>query len=252
MSLKLLGVAIAAITLGGASLAQAQSYRTIDLSPFVNQSLTNGWSVDGAFTLSQIGGTTSGNQGSSTPFNVANTAAGNNFWYGTNEGVNSNSLFPSDANNPVLNSFTIAVTAPDVQSVYTLANNTFGEPGIPVFNVVFQGAGGTITDTYVGADNTKDYLTTNCSSTGCSDTPNAAAWYYDGVVVYNEVEWDLPTNFGLTSITFNQLSNPQENPNGAIVLGVTLGVPEPSTWALMIGGFGLAGAALRRRRAAFA
>ena len=28
------------------------------------------------------------------------------------------------------------------------------------------------------------------------------------------------------------------------------GVPEPTTWALMLGGFGLAGAALRRRRAA--
>ena len=26
-------------------------------------------------------------------------------------------------------------------------------------------------------------------------------------------------------------------------------VPEPATWAMMIGGFGLAGAALRRRRA---
>jgi hypothetical protein len=32
----------------------------------------------------------------------------------------------------------------------------------------------------------------------------------------------------------------------------TGGVPEPTTWALMIGGFGLAGAALRRRRAAAA
>jgi hypothetical protein len=30
------------------------------------------------------------------------------------------------------------------------------------------------------------------------------------------------------------------------------GVPEPATWALMIGGFGLAGGMLRRRRTAVA
>jgi hypothetical protein len=34
------------------------------------------------------------------------------------------------------------------------------------------------------------------------------------------------------------------------VTQVAGGVPEPATWALMIGGFGIAGAALRRRRAA--
>ena len=34
-----------------------------------------------------------------------------------------------------------------------------------------------------------------------------------------------------------------------VVLTSGAGIPEPSSWALMIGGFGLAGAALRRRRA---
>jgi len=32
-------------------------------------------------------------------------------------------------------------------------------------------------------------------------------------------------------------------------VGLTAGVPEPATWALMISGFGMAGVALRRRRA---
>jgi hypothetical protein len=37
-----------------------------------------------------------------------------------------------------------------------------------------------------------------------------------------------------------------------VVIGPTIGVPEPASWALMIAGFGLAGAALRRRRGALA
>ncbi len=33
---------------------------------------------------------------------------------------------------------------------------------------------------------------------------------------------------------------------------IATGVPEPTTWALMLSGFGLAGVALRRRRVALA
>jgi hypothetical protein len=37
--------------------------------------------------------------------------------------------------------------------------------------------------------------------------------------------------------------------NDSTGLAVTVSVPEPASWALMIGGFGMAGAMLRRRRA---
>jgi hypothetical protein len=47
---------------------------------------------------------------------------------------------------------------------------------------------------------------------------------------------------------------PNGGPTGAVGAGtpvlVTTPVPEPATWAMMIGGFGLLGAAVRRRRAA--
>ena len=42
------------------------------------------------------------------------------------------------------------------------------------------------------------------------------------------------------------------NNDGRQDMLVQTAIPEPATWALMIGGFGLAGVALRRRRSAIA
>ena len=49
------------------------------------------------------------------------------------------------------------------------------------------------------------------------------------------------------NINFDVLSNLSYNRNTAQILVQALGVPEPASWAMMIGGFGLMGAAMRRR-----
>lgn len=74
------------------------------------------------------------------------------------------------------------------------------------------------------------------------------------------------TLFGATSSAYSLLTLDKSTGSGAVVgsygvaanvaglafVGEGGAVPEPTTWALMIGGFGLAGASLRRRRAASA
>ena len=55
-------------------------------------------------------------------------------------------------------------------------------------------------------------------------------------------------SFALTSIVDAQGSGGLFNLGGTIELGSVVGVPEPSSWAMLIAGFGLVGATARRRR----
>jgi PEP-CTERM motif len=65
----------------------------------------------------------------------------------------------------------------------------------------------------------------------------------DGPVVYNVAG-------GTITVSMNAVGN--FGNYSANMLYSAGGVPEPATWGLMIGGFGMAGAALRRRRTAIA
>ncbi len=59
-------------------------------------------------------------------------------------------------------------------------------------------------------------------------------------------QWIEETGFGSTPIRAFSFTGQQFKQLDDMT--VSLAVPEPATWGLMIGGFGLAGAALRRRR----
>ena len=76
----------------------------------------------------------------------------------------------------------------------------------------------------------------------------------------NDMRWET-LSFEFTAVdnlSFVSFQNTYGGLNGGIYLdNITVfdvtapgAVPEPTTWALMISGFGLAGAALRRRRTA--
>ena len=72
-----------------------------------------------------------------------------------------------------------------------------------------------------------------------------------GDVVASDANLSILTGYG-KEYPFGS-SFDTRNFNGALTYsgGIPGGVPEPASWALMIGGFGLVGASMRRRRASF-
>lgn len=87
-------------------------------------------------------------------------------------------------------------------------------------------------------------LTANSSDGGCVGDPNGDACHWDAIGV--------PFAGTAHSVDFGGLADQAGFDNITLGSEIAGGVPEPSTWALLIGGFGLAGVSLRRRRAAIA
>lgn len=82
-----------------------------------------------------------------------------------------------------------------------------------------------------------------CGYWGCGSFQNVTATSFDSNPYANEIHGVIKFNGPVTSITF---TDPSENWHG-FTLGIAA-VPEPATWAMMIGGFGAIGATMRRRR----
>ncbi|HEY0437975.1 MAG TPA: PEPxxWA-CTERM sorting domain-containing protein [Phenylobacterium sp.] len=96
--------------------------------------------------------------------------------------------------------------------------------GSLIQSVVINGVG----DTYYGFQR----------EGGVNDIRGVSIWNNDAAgIAFNKIKYDTASN----------LTDGGGGGGGGVVAG---GAPEPGTWALMLGGFGLAGAALRRRRIA--
>lgn len=120
------------------------------------------------------------------------------------------------------------------------------DTGFSFFYSAFQNA---FVNVYSGLNGTGTLLatlglTTNFNNGGCVGDPTGDACHWDAVGV---------TFAGVAhSVDFGGVANQAGFDNITLGSDVAGGVPEPSTWALLIAGFGLAGVSLRRRRTAIA
>ncbi|WP_174274345.1 PEPxxWA-CTERM sorting domain-containing protein [Sphingomonas bacterium] len=171
------------------------------------------------------------------------------------------------------------------QSVY--AASAFGSAPVSVNSISFYlGQTGTISDTYTFTLSTSKNSVGNLSANAASNLGNDAATFYVGVpsvsssgswvsfagtpFTYNPLLGDLlvqithPNGNDQLYSSYNSNTNEQrdfvlfgnayvENPGYEINTKFEVSaaaVPEPASWAMMVGGFGLMGAAMRRKKAA--
>lgn len=97
---------------------------------------------------------------------------------------------------------------------------------------------------------TRPLQSQSLSTIYASVNPNPPNYFMAGTGVYNNVIGSV--TFTLASaqdVNFFLTDSPHSDNRGGVSLSVlSAAVPEPGTWAMMIAGFGLVGASMRRRR----
>lgn len=124
------------------------------------------------------------------------------------------------------------------------ASQTFTNIGLPDFN------GGTINSVSGAVADQTVFRVLDVGAGGSGNSETGAYNYYSLI----EVGLTLGSAFATQTLTDATITS---NGYATLLLGATAtspstvgGVPEPATWALMLAGFGLTGAAVRRRGAA--
>jgi hypothetical protein len=150
--------------------------------------------------------------------------------------------------------FNIPIGQFGVTTVYTISNSAFGTAGFTAGQLTFHGSGGdTFTYILLEGDNIRDHATTGFNIIA----PNIFATHDFGSGDRLDVQQILlPAVFAsetLTSVDFAYVGDTVPGHGEAFLAALTTstvcGVPEPSTWAMMLIGFaGLGFAAHRRSR----
>ena len=142
-------------------------------------------------------------------------------------------------------------------------------PSFAATTISFDGRAGTFGNADVGGGIFNDTFTFNLASMGMlgatisSIAIDAASDIDFTSVTFNGIEFtnvasdgyefralrSAPALAGMQTLTVSGTSGGNAAYSGTLAFAAaTAAVPEPATWALMIGGFGIAGGALRRRQ----
>ncbi len=221
----------------------AATFTTVDLSPAANRSWVGDWGVASFPTGAQ---TYNG-----TPFVIPGDALGARYAsvYGTVPGSASGT-------------FSIAVNIAHATTAYSLINTIWGQAQRGLIYIKFVGADGSSEQfNLLGGSDVRDFNnfaytnTINDADAPAITTANAVT-VDSGQHRLDEQTFSLAPQFLTDNIVSVVVTdNGADGFSRAALSGLTFGsadgtVPEPASWVLMLGGFGVVGATLRRRQGA--